>query len=139
MADFDDMRVGDYSERIVSISPELVESFARLTGDMNPLHMDEAYASKTFFRKRVAHGMLPASFIGAILGTALPGPGTIYLYQNLSFKAPVYIGDAITVRAEIIRKDAASGSIFLRTSIKNGKNVLVLEGEAGILFRPAKE
>jgi 3-hydroxybutyryl-CoA dehydratase len=137
--DVKDFQIGDFAEKNVKITNKLVETFAELTDDTNPLHLDEAYASRSFFKKRVAHGMLPACFIGAILGTTLPGPGTIYLYQNLRFTAPVYIGDTLTVRVETIGMDEKKGAVKLKTSIRNDRKVLVLDGEAEILFRPAKE
>jgi 3-hydroxybutyryl-CoA dehydratase len=131
------MAEGDYAERTVMVTEKLLEAFAAVSGDWNPMHMDEAYASRTVFGTRVAHGMLPASVVGAILGTALPGPGTVYLSQTLVFKAPVFIGDTLTVRVEIAAKDDASGKILLRTTARARGEVQVLDGEAVILFRPA--
>ncbi|MDR3154560.1 MAG: MaoC family dehydratase [Deltaproteobacteria bacterium] len=138
MPSFSEMRVGDYAEKTVPVTEELLSSFAAVSGDFNPMHMDEAYASRSIFRRRVAHGMLPGAFIGAVLGTMLPGPGTVYLSQTLIFKAPVFIGDAVTVRAEIAGKEASSGKITLRTTGWLPGGVQVLDGEAVILFRPAE-
>ena len=83
------------------MSEDDIKSFADVSGDYNPVHMDEEYASGTFFRSRIAHGMLTASFISTVLGTRLPGPGCIYLSQNLRFLAPVRIGDTVKALARV--------------------------------------
>jgi 3-hydroxybutyryl-CoA dehydratase len=107
------------------------ETFARLTGDTNPVHLDESYAATTRFGKRIAHGMLTASAISAVLANDLPGPGTVYLNQTLSFKAPVYIGDTVTAEVELIalRKRIAT----FRTTVHNQDGTLIIEGEAVVL------
>ncbi|MDR2460880.1 MAG: MaoC family dehydratase [Deltaproteobacteria bacterium] len=130
-----DMRIGDSAEKEVLVSDELVSAFAELTDDTNPIHTDEGYAAKSFFGRRVAHGMLPAAFFGTLLGTMLPGPGTIYLYQGLEFKAPVFIGDSITVKVEITEIVERLGKITLRTTAKKNGEILI-DGKAAILFRP---
>jgi 3-hydroxybutyryl-CoA dehydratase len=139
MARLEDYKVGDFVEDEVVISEELVNNFAKLTGDFNPLHLDEEYASRSIFKKRISHGLLPASFIGKLLGTRLPGPGTIYLYQNVEFKAPVFVGDTIVVHLEIIEIKEKTGIITFRTLIRNLDNLVVMDGEAAILFRPVKD
>ncbi|MDR2613368.1 MAG: MaoC family dehydratase [Deltaproteobacteria bacterium] len=137
MPSFSEMREGDYAERTVAVTEAVLEAFAAVSGDYNPMHMDESYASRSVFRRRVAHGMLPGAFVGAVLGTLLPGPGTVYLSQTLIFRAPVYIGDSVTARVEIASKDEGTGRILLRTTARGPGGALVLDGEAVILFRPA--
>ena len=86
------------------ITDEDVINFAKLTGDVNPIHILDSFAKTTMFKERIAHGMLVSSFISTILGTKLPGKNTIYLSQNVSFRAPVKIGDTLRVVAEVIKK-----------------------------------
>lgn len=105
-----------------------IEAFARVSGDVNPLHVDAAYAEGTLFKGTIAHGMLTASLISALLGTKLPGPGTVYLSQSLRFKRPVRAGDEIEVKAVITAVDA-KGLVTLATSCRV-KNKVVVEGEA---------
>jgi 3-hydroxybutyryl-CoA dehydratase len=126
----DEIAVGDAASFAKTISESDVYLYAGLTGDLNPAHVNETYAEKTFFKTRIAHGMLTAGFISAILGTQLPGPGTIYLRQELNFLAPVRMGDTITARAEVVDKDIAKGRIRLKTICTNQNGTEVLSGEA---------
>lgn len=121
---------GDFAEFSKTVSESDVYLYAGVTGDLNPAHINEAYAEKTFFKTRIAHGMLTAGFISAILGMHLPGPGTIYLKQELKFLAPVRIGDTITARAEVIEVDADKNRIRLKTTCSNQDGTRVLDGEA---------
>jgi acyl dehydratase len=139
MPSFSEMRVGDYAERTVAVTEAVTDAFAAVSGDYNPMHMDGAYAAKSIFRRRVAHGMLPGAVIGGILGTMLPGPGTVYLSQTLVFKAPIFVGDTITVRVEIAGKEERTGKVLLATTATGPAGALAVEGEAVILFRPAQE
>jgi len=126
----DEIQVGDVATFAKTVSESDVYLYAGITGDLNPAHVNETYAEQTFFKTRIAHGMLTAGFISAILGTQLPGPGTIYLRQELIFLAPVRIGDTIVARAEVIEKDSAKGRIRLKTTCTNQKGTEVLSGEA---------
>lgn len=125
---------GAKATRTQTITDEMVRSFATLTGDTNPVHLDETYAASTRFGKRIAHGMLAASLISAALANDLPGPGTVYLSQTLQFKAPVYLGDTVTAVIEVkaVREDKSIAT--LTTTCTNQNNVTVLEGEAVVLF-----
>jgi 3-hydroxybutyryl-CoA dehydratase len=125
-----EMKVGDVAEFSKTISESDIYLYAGVTGDFNPAHINEAYASKTFFKTRIAHGMLMAGFISAILGTQLPGPGAIYIRQELNFLAPVRVGDTITARAEVIEIIAEKNRVRLKTTCVNQDGTLVLEGEA---------
>ena len=112
--------------------------FAGVSGDTNPVHLDEEYAKTTLFKGRIAHGMLTAGFISTVFGTKLPGPGCIYLSQNLKFKAPVRVGDTVRARVTATAVDQAKGRCTFATTAHVGET-LVVEGEAQILVpkRPA--
>ena len=111
-----------------------VQAFAEASGDKNPVHLDEAYAQTTRFGKRIVHGMLVAGLISAVLGTQLPGPGTIFLGQELSFKAPVYIGDTVTAEIEVAAVREGKSIATLITNCYNQDGTLVIEGKATVLF-----
>ncbi len=125
-----ELAVGDSAEFSKTISESDIYLFAGVTGDMNPAHINEAYARTTFFKTRIAHGLLPAGFISNVLAMQLPGPGTIYLRQELDFKAPVKIGDTITARVEVLEIMAEKKRVRLRTTCSNQDGTVVLEGEA---------
>jgi 3-hydroxybutyryl-CoA dehydratase len=127
------LQTGDKASRTTMISDDMIRLFANLTGDTNPVHLDDAYAAGTRFGRRIAHGMIAAGLISATLANDLPGPGTIYLSQTLQFKAPVYPGDTITTTVEVksVRPDKPIVTLF--TACKNQNDVVVLEGEAVVL------
>ncbi|MEW5722262.1 MAG: MaoC family dehydratase [Thermodesulfobacteriota bacterium] len=129
----EELQVGDAAEFVKTVSESDVYTYAGVTGDFNPAHLNEEYAKTTFFKTRIAHGLLTAGFISAILGTRLPGPGTIYLRQELNFLAPVRIGDTITARVEVIELDVEKNRVKLRTTCANQEGRAVLEGEALVL------
>lgn len=128
-----DIHVGDKAELVRTIEDKDIVIFAELTGDVNPIHLDDEFAKTTFFKSRIAHGMLTASYISTILGTQLPGTNTIYLSQNLKFKAPVKIGDEITVVAEVLEKRDDKKLIKLQTNVLNSAGKVVVEGEAMVM------
>jgi 3-hydroxybutyryl-CoA dehydratase len=130
---YDELHIGDKAQIVKTITDEDIVTFARLTGDVNPIHLDDEFAQKTFFKGRIAHGMLTASFISTILGTQLPGTNTIYLSQNLKFKAPVKIGDTVTVVAEVVGKRDDKKIITLQTNVFNQHQKMVVEGEAMVM------
>ncbi|MGQ9825435.1 MAG: MaoC family dehydratase [Desulfotomaculales bacterium] len=113
---------------------EDIEKFAAVTGDKNPVHLDEEYAKASFFGRRIAHGMLTAGLISSLLGNVLPGPGTIYLRQELKFLAPVYPGDTIEAGVEVLEKNDAKKTLRLKTSCCNQEGKAVLEGEAYVML-----
>ncbi|NQT72700.1 MAG: MaoC family dehydratase [Chloroflexi bacterium] len=122
---------------IKTISENDLQQFAQITGDNNPVHLDETYAQKTRFGKRIAHGMLGASLISAVIGTQLPGEGTIYLSQSLQFKAPMYIGDTITAQVTITNIREDKPLITLETVCTNQHGTAVIHGEALVLHEKA--
>lgn len=129
---FEDLAVGMSAEMVRTVSEADVIAFAELSGDDNPLHLDAAYAATTPFKERIAHGMLTASYISALLGARLPGPGSVYLSQTLSFRRPVKLGDLVEARVEAIALNAekARATFACRCAV-DGK--AVLEGEALVM------
>lgn len=133
----DEMEIGDSAFMSKTISETDVYLYAGITGDFNPAHIDAEYAKETFFKARIAHGMLSAGFISALLGTKLPGPGTIYVGQELKFLAPVMIGDTITAKVEVVEINKEKNRVTLRTTCENQEKKLVLDGKA--LMMPPKK
>ena len=125
-----ELGIGDTAKFSKTVSESDIYQFAGITGDFNPAHMNEEYAKKTFFKTRIAHGMLSAGFISTIIGTKLPGTGSIYIQQNLSFLAPVRIGDTITARVEVIEIIDGKNRVRLKTVCLNQEGTQVLDGEA---------
>lgn len=125
-----EIKVGDVAEATKTVSETDVYLFAGVTGDFNPAHMNETYAQKTFFKTRIAHGMLGAGFISAVVGMQLPGPGTIYITQELRFLAPTRIGDTVTARVEVLEVIADKKRVRLKTECVNQEGKVILAGEA---------
>jgi 3-hydroxybutyryl-CoA dehydratase len=128
----EDLTVGQSAELTRVVDEAAIVAFAQVTGDNNPVHLDEAYAAGTPFKARIAHGMLSAGYISAVIGTKLPGPGAIYMSQQLTFKRPVKIGDTVTARATITAIDADKARVTLETVCEVGGKA-VLTGEALIM------
>ncbi len=116
------------------ITDEAIHTFAALSGDANPIHVDEQYACETRFGGRIAHGLLVAGEISALLGTKLPGLGSIYLSQDLRFKAPVRPGDAVTAHGTVIGWNGTKGIVTLNTELINQDGVSVITGEAKLIM-----
>jgi 3-hydroxybutyryl-CoA dehydratase len=131
----DQLNIGDKASISKRITERDVIRFAELTGDINPIHMDKLYAEQTVFGERIAHGMLTASLISAVLGIKLPGPGNIYVSQSLKFKAPVKFGDVIEAEVEVVEKIPGRNRVHLKTTCRNQAGVVVLEGEAVVIPR----
>jgi len=127
---FDQLTIGDSDRFSKTVTDTDIYLFAGVTGDFNPAHIDEAYAQGTFFKTRIAHGMLSAGFISAVIGTRLPGPGTVYMRQTLDFLAPVRIGDTVTATVEVIEKMEDKKRIRLKTTCVNQEGTRILDGEA---------
>ena len=124
--------VGDSAEFTKVFSEEDVFLFAGITGDRNPVHTSKEFAAKTRFKERIAHGLLTAGTISAAIGMKLPGPGCLYLSQTLEFKAPVFLGDEITARVEIVEV-ISEKRLRMKTHCSNQDGVLVITGEAIIV------
>ncbi|NJL93112.1 MAG: MaoC family dehydratase [Anaerolineae bacterium] len=127
------LEVGQTATRSKTITEADVRAYADLIGDHNSIHLDEAYAAQSVFGRRVAHGMLSAGVISAALANELPGPGTIYLSQNLKFKKPVFLGDTITVTLTCTAYRAERRIATLSTTVTNQDGEVVIEGEATVI------
>ncbi|MCJ7722530.1 MAG: MaoC family dehydratase [Anaerolineales bacterium] len=130
----EDFQIGEEASLKKKISQQDILKFAEITEDRNPIHLDEHYASRTFFKKRIVHGMLPASLISAVLGTKLPGSGSIYLDQYLKFLKPVYPGDEITAIVRVTDWNNEKRRIKLLTEVINQNQDVVIIGEANLMM-----
>jgi len=133
----DTLKVGETAEFAKTIAESDIYTFAGITGDFNPAHINEEYARQSPFKTRIAHGMFGAGMISAVLGNRLPGPGTIYLGQEIKFLKPVHFGDTITAKVEIIEILAAKNRLRLRTTCTNQNGDVVIDGEA-LVMAPKK-
>lgn len=115
-----------YSQTITDAD---VKAFAGISGDRNPVHMDEDYAQNSRYKKRIAHGMISASYFSALFGTKIPGEGCVYVAQSLQFKRPVYLGDTVIATVMVTKVDVDKRRVFFRTTCKV-KNKIVIDGEA---------
>jgi 3-hydroxybutyryl-CoA dehydratase len=127
------VEVGAMARRTKTYSDEDVRGFAQVSGDQNPLHLDDAYAATTRFGQRIVHGMLTASLISATIASDLPGEGTVYISQTLQFKAPVFIGDTITAAIEVVKFRAEKRIATLTTTCTNQNGTVVIDGQAVVL------
>jgi len=133
---FEDMKIGLSASLMRTVMERDISLFADLSGDANPIHLCDRYAASTKFGQRIAHGMLTASLVSALLGTRLPGPGAVYLSQTLTFLAPVKIGDVVTARVEVVElvAERRRARLFCECLV-DGK--AVLEGEAWVAMPPS--
>jgi 3-hydroxybutyryl-CoA dehydratase len=122
-----------YSQTITDTD---VKAFAGISGDNNPVHLSDEYAETSRFKKRIAHGLMSASYFSALFGTKLPGEGCVYVSQSLQFKKPVYLGDTVTATVIVTNVDLEKRRVFFRTLCKV-KNKIVIDGEAE-LYVPLK-
>lgn len=130
------IEVGQRASLSRTITDDDIAAFARLTGDHNPLHVDEAFALRSRFGRRVAHGLLSAGLVSAVLGTRLPGPGAIYLQQTFRFVRPVYPGDTVTATVEVTAYREDRRMATLRTTCTDQRGEIILDGEAIVLLDP---
>jgi 3-hydroxybutyryl-CoA dehydratase len=128
-----DFQLGERASFSKTVTEADVTTFAGLVGDFNPIHVDAEYARKSRFGRRVAHGMFTAGLISAVLGNKLPGPGTIYLSQQIEFLAPVYIGDTVTAAVEVTAWRPEKRIITLKTNVHNQDGKQVVTGKAVLL------
>ncbi len=133
MATYDQLQIGDSASFAKTVSETDIYLFAGITGDLNPAHVDAVSAAEGMFKQRIAHGMLSASFISTVLAMRLPGPGTIYVGQNLQFRGPVFIGDTVTARVECTEKIEQRKWAKFKTTVTNQDGKLVVDGEATVI------
>ncbi len=130
----EDLSIGMSAEKKMVVSAEKINTFAELSGDFNPVHMDAEYAATTMFGKRIAHGALSASLISAVLGNDLPGPGAIFVELNMRFRKPAFIDEEITARAEIAEINEKTGRVKMKVScLVDGK--AIIRGDAGVVVK----
>ena len=134
----DRLKVGDSAESSRTVTEHDIKLFAEATGDFNPVHLDQTYAEKTFFKGRIAHGLLSLGYISTVLGNILPGHGTIYISQEVKFLAPVRIGDIITARVEVMELTPEKNRVKFKTICLNQEGKIVLDGAACVM-PPKKE
>lgn len=130
---FSEIKEGDVATSSHTLTQDDIKLFAIVSGDVNPAHLDVEYAEKSSFHQVIAHGMWSASLISALLGTKLPGPGTIYLSQILKFTRPVMIGDTITAEVKVVKKFAKKPIVILSCKCVNQKGKDVVTGKAKVL------
>jgi 3-hydroxybutyryl-CoA dehydratase len=128
----EDLSVGQSAEHVHAVTEADIAAFAAVSGDANPLHLDEAFAETTSFKGRIAHGMLGASYLSAVLGNDLPGPGSVYLSQSLRFRRPIRIGDVVTARVRVTAIDTAKAWVTLETTCLVDDKAAV-DGEAVVM------
>jgi 3-hydroxybutyryl-CoA dehydratase len=129
-----ELAVGQAATVSRTVTEADVVLFAGVTGDMNPAHVDQVWAERSRFGGRIAHGMLTAGYVSAVMGMRLPGPGTIYLQQTLRFARPVKIGDTVTARAEVLELIPEKRRARMKTTVENQRGELVLDGEALVML-----
>lgn len=133
---FEDLELGQSASLTTTVSAADIDAFARISGDTNPVHLDQEFAARTPFKSRIAHGMLTAGYVSAVFGTRLPGPGAIYISQTLNFRGPVHIGDMVETTVTLVELyPAKRRARFDCTCVVTGR--LVLVGEA-MLMVPAR-
>lgn len=129
----EELQIGQEASFTKTIAECDVYNFIGITGDINPIHIDEVYAGSTIFKKRIAHGMLTAGLISTVIGNNLPGPGTIYLDQQLKFTFPVYFGDTITAVVKVLELIPEKNRVILETTCTNQNGETVITGKAVVL------
>ena len=136
---FDEIAIGDTATYTRLITNQEVEAFAAISGDHNPLHLDPDYAASTPFGECIAHGMLTGALISAAIAMQLPGPGSVYLNQSLQFRAPVFLGDTLTVTLEVTEKHGKRPWVTLSCTVENQDGKAVAKGESQVAAPTEKE
>lgn len=129
-------KVGQKESVTVTITDEMVRAFADLSGDRNPVHIDDEFAAKTRFKKRIAHGMLLGGLLSRVAGMLLPGPGTIIISQDIRYKGPCYIGDTVTAEISIIHVRADKPIIKVASRVTNQNGEALIDGGAILYYEP---
>lgn len=132
-------KVGDSESVTVTITDEMVRAFASLSGDDNPIHLDDDYARKTRFKKRIAHGVILGALLSRVAGTKIPGPGTIVISQDIRYKEPCYIGDTVTAEIKILHMRADKPIIKVGSRVTNQHGHVLIDGGAILYFDPVED
>jgi 3-hydroxybutyryl-CoA dehydratase len=137
IANWDTIPIGAKATHSKTITETDITLFTAISGDFNPIHVNDSYAKTTVYGRRIAHGIISVSLIAGLLGMKLPGAGTVHVSQNVDFKKPVFIGDTLTARGEVVEKfkkrDGTLKFIRIKTQVFNQENILVTDGEALVL------
>lgn len=133
-----DFTVGQIGKYTKTVEEKDVEQFAELSGDFNPLHINAGETEQDLFDREICHGMLIASYISNVIGMVMPGPGAVYLGQNIKFLKPVYVGDTITVVVEVLHIRTDKNILSLQTTVKNQRKEIVIDGEATVKMLKAR-
>lgn len=136
MGDRRTFKVGEKESVTVTVTDEMVRAFAELSGDRNPVHLDDEFAAKTRFKKRIAHGMLLGSLLSRVAGMILPGPGTIIISQDIRYKGPCYIGDTVTAEIAVIHVRADKPIIKVSSRVTNQQGEELIDGGAILYYDP---
>jgi len=131
----DSIKIGQKKNFSQIITKSLIDDFAKISGDYNPLHMNDEYASNTSFEKRICHGMLLASFFSKLIGMYLPGKNALYFSQSLQFKSPCFINDEIFVEGEVLDKSNSTRIITVKTTIQKNSGECLVDGQAKVIVR----
>ncbi len=131
----DDIQIGQVEQFSVKIGESMLNDFAKISGDHNPLHMDQIYAETTRFKNRVCHGMLLASFFSRLIGMHIPGKNSLYFSQTLNFRSPCFVGDEVKIRGEVKEKHLVTRMITLKTTIHNQIGECLVDGVAKVIVR----
>ena len=129
------IKIGQKKNFSEIITKSLIDDFAKISGDYNPFHMDDEYASNTIFEKRVCHGMLLSSFFSKLIGMYLPGKNALYFSQSLQFKSPCFIDDEIFVEGEVLEKSNSTRIITVKTTIHKNSGECLVDGQAKVIVR----
>lgn len=129
----EEIEIGMSASYSQTVTDADIKAFAGISGDRNPVHVDEDYAEQSRYKKRIVHGMMTASYFSALFGTKIPGEGCVYVAQSLQFKRPVYMGDTVTATIEVTKIDVDKKRVFFKTTCKV-KNKIVTDGEAEIFI-----
>ena len=132
---YDDIFIGQKESFMINITESMVQTFANVSGDLNPLHMDTKFAESSSFKKRIVHGMLLSTFFSQLIGMHLPGKNALYFSQTLNFRSPCYIDDEIEVVGEVIEKSDSTKIITVTTSIFNKSKICLIDGVAKVIVR----
>ena len=132
---FDEIEIGMQKSFKIFISEDYLDDFAKLSGDDNPLHMNEEYASSTSFKKRICSGMFLSSFFSRLVGMYLPGKHALHISQSSNFANPCFVGEKITVEGEVVDKSIATKIIKLETTITNESGKRIIDGKAQVIVR----
>lgn len=131
---FDDVEIGSKIDFQVTVTEKIIHDFARISGDLNPLHVDPNYSKQTKFKKQIAHGMLLSSYFSQLVGMHMPGKRSLYLSQNLNFQNPCFINDIITIEGTVQDKSNATKIISIETKIYNKEKVILVDGIAKVMI-----